>query len=608
MKRFALVMCLLLVFLFPALTLPHRPSEAENSVPAGWTGVYDREGLQAISSAPEKKYILMNDIDLSASAWTALCSEENPFTGVFDGNGHTVYGMTVSHTVNPCGLFSYISGGTVENLSVFGSATGPMAGLVAGKISGGALRNCSVRGTVTATYYGGGICGQVRGQGITLSQCSSAATLSGTGAAESELILGGICGGVYGTGLVLSDCSFTGSFSPTAQSLSLGGITGEVNGDEEGTVTLTGCSSETDVSLTDYKTASVGGIAGRLMFGKVSVTRCSFEGSLKGSDCAGSFYAGGIAGRAEGTQKIEILKCTSAGEISLSGHPDYKYSDVYRCVTCAVSLGEAKSESSGMVVGHHGLDVDYCAYGGGILGLALVDGGMVRVAECSSSVSLRSAGTPVAAGGIVGMNRSEAGTALVEDCLSRGEIRDASPVHGEIASVFGGIAGFHGGSGEAILRRCVSLCEVTVDYPLASGAVTGIASPYYGLDGPLGSVTVSDCYVFHGAEDVNALALSGIQMADPATFGDFDFSSVWQIHAVTGLPDLREAGTALEHLSLGDVNGNGKVTRSDGVLLMNYLSGSCPLTEQQLQRADADGNGAVDSRDVTILLQTLVSK
>lgn len=606
MKRFATVLCLLLVFLFSASVVSHRPSDAENSVPAGWTGVYDREGLEAISSAPEKKYILMNDIDLSAAEWNALCSEESPFTGVFDGNGFTVYGMTVSHTVNPCGLFSFVSEGTVENLSVIGSSTGPVAGLIAGKISGGALRNCSVRGTVTSSYYGGGICGQIRGQGVTLSQCSSAATLSGTGATESELILGGICGGVYGTGLVLSDCSFTGSFSPTAQHLSLGGIAGEVNGGEEGIVSLAGCSAVTDLTLTEYETASAGGIAGRLTQGTLALTFCSFEGSLKGSDCSGIFYAGGIAGRAEGTQKIEILNCTSAGQISLTGHPDYQYSDVYRCVTCAVSLGEAKSESSGMVVGHHGLDVDYCAYGGGILGSALADGGTVRVAQCVSSISFQSAGTPVVVGGIVGMNRSETGTALVEDCLSRGEIRDASPVHGEIASVHGGVVGFHGGSGEAILRRCVSFCEMSVDYFVASGAVTGIASPYYGIE-PLGTVSVSHCYVFHGAVDANALALSGVQMANPETFETFDFTSIWQIHPVTGLPDLRQTATTLENLPLGDVNGNGRVTRSDGVLLMKYLSGNCPLTEQQLLRADTDGSGWVDSRDVTVLLQTLIS-
>ena len=609
MKRGILTGLLLLSFLFSAMVLPHRPSDALDSIPAGWVGIYDRAGLEAISAAPEKQYILMRNIDLSDGPWTALCSSDTPFTGVLDGNGYTISGMTVSDGVNPCGLFSYLSGGTVKSLTVKGSASGPIAGLIAGKADHGTVQGCTVMGTVSSDFFGGGMLGQIRGQGVTVTQCTSTVALSGTGSADGELFLGGICGAVYGTGQVLSQCEFNGSIAPAGSHLYVGGIAGEIHGGANGTVSVATCISSGSLTLSSYKTLFAGGIVGRMSQGSLSVSDCSFHGTWGGGRCDGTLYLGGIVGRAEASVKGEIIGCVSLGSVSGVGHPDYAKDSGgdYRCTVCSARLGETVSENSGMSVGFVNLEIEYTSFVGGILGYGLADGGTLTVSQCGSSSTVSATGSPVMLGGISGINRADSGTALMTDCFFGGRVVYASAPHGELASAIGGIVGTNGGFSTATVQRCVSTCEPEGVYVLGTGAVAGVNSPFYVGDGvPENQVTVVSCYVFT-ENDSCGTALSGLQMSNPASFDGFDFTSLWQINPATELPNPCRGMVTPATFPRGDVDGNGQLTRLDAVLLNRYLSGDSPLTAAQLQRADFDGNGTVNSRDVTALMQSTAS-
>lgn len=609
MKRYAVTVLVLLSFLFPLMVLHHRTSDALDTVPDGWVGIYDREGLEAISTAPEKQYILMNDIDLSASEWTALCSSDAPFVGTLDGNGHTVYGMTVSDSVNACGLISYLSGGTITSLRVMGTASGPMAGLVVGKAGSGTIRDCTAEGTVNSDFFGGGICGQIRGQGVTVTGCTSSVKLSGTAAAESELFLGGICGGVFGNGQVISHCEFTGTLSPGGNRIFAGGIAGEVSGSASDTLSVVSCHSKGALSLASFETATVGGVVGRLNGGNISLSDCSFEGSWGGGTCSSTLVLGGIVGSAEASATTEISQCRSFGSLSGAGHPDYQKDSAgdYRCTACSVSLGKTTSENYGMVIGHMNLDVSYPASVGGIIGSGLANGGTLTVSRSASSVTVSATGTPVLLGGIVGSNRSDEGSALVTDCFFGGRIRYPSPPHGEISSCVGGIAGCNVGFATATVQRCIALARPEHAYTLGTGAIVGISGSFYVGDGvPDNAVSVQSCYTY-SANDPYGTALSGVQMENPESFVGFDFTSHWQINPATGLPNPQGALISPSVLPLGDVDGSGIVTRSDAELLVSHLSGNLPLTAAQLQRSDVDADGTVDSRDVTKLLQMTIS-
>ena len=73
---------------------------------------------------------LTADVDLENDAWTPIGPDEgSSYTGTFDGKGYTIKNLNVSGSGN-IGLFGYVSGGTIRNLTVAGSvtATGGRAG------------------------------------------------------------------------------------------------------------------------------------------------------------------------------------------------------------------------------------------------------------------------------------------------------------------------------------------------------------------------------------------------------------------------------------------------------------------------------------------------
>lgn len=112
---------------------------------------------------------LMNSLHFpSGSAWSELGSNANPFRGVFNGQGYTISGLTVTADNEAVGFFGEVAG-TVENLNVTDTVNGSskynwsygVGGLVGWLNSGAVLKNVSVTGSVTGTYPTGGVGGLV---------------------------------------------------------------------------------------------------------------------------------------------------------------------------------------------------------------------------------------------------------------------------------------------------------------------------------------------------------------------------------------------------------------------------------------------------------------
>ncbi len=143
------------------------------------------EQLLSIGSNAEllnKCYILNNDIDLDTSVTglpyfsqapiapdTSSTSgfQGSPFTGVFDGNGHTILELTIidTETANDyLALFGKLGeGGTIKNLGIWeGYIVGfdsDYLGGICGYNAAGAIRNCFYDGDVIGDDYLGGLCG-----------------------------------------------------------------------------------------------------------------------------------------------------------------------------------------------------------------------------------------------------------------------------------------------------------------------------------------------------------------------------------------------------------------------------------------------------------------
>ena len=212
---------------------------------------------------------LDTDIDLTGKDWMPI-GTSNPYTGTFDGGGHTIKGLTVTTNDEYAGLFGWLGdAGTVKNVVMEGvqitsNRSSGFAGGVAG-YSDGTIENCSVSGSVSGTVYVGGVVGAQWNGSIT--GCSSSATVKGT------VYVGGVVGQTNG-GATLTACYATGNvtveIAPT-KNISGGGLVG-MNGGKG----VRACYATGNVTSTGSSTGNVH-IFGLLGDNYTTVTACYWK-------------------------------------------------------------------------------------------------------------------------------------------------------------------------------------------------------------------------------------------------------------------------------------------------------------------------------------------
>ena len=185
--------------------------------------------------------VLTADIDLKNEEWTPIgigngtknngATIDFPYSGTFDGNGHTISGLNVNYRNKNGGLFCYVMNATIKNLTVAGSVTHSSGdGVAYGGIVGGAdsstIENCTNRCTVTGNWYAGGIVGWSTDSDII--GCANFGNIS------SPSFSGGICGKIGGENdaagidATIRDCYNVGMVSGNYA----GGITGQSDSED----------------------------------------------------------------------------------------------------------------------------------------------------------------------------------------------------------------------------------------------------------------------------------------------------------------------------------------------------------------------------------------
>lgn len=106
--------------------------------------------------------------------------EGTPFTGVLDGNGHTISHLTIMGGSN-LGLFGLLEyGATISNLglkAVNVNGTGERVGALVGKNSGGVIASCRASGNISGSREVGGLIGNNSPGNV--AYCYSTGTVSG---------------------------------------------------------------------------------------------------------------------------------------------------------------------------------------------------------------------------------------------------------------------------------------------------------------------------------------------------------------------------------------------------------------------------------------------
>jgi len=276
---------------------------------AGGTGepndpylIYTAEQLNAIGAEPndwDKHFKLMADIDLSDYTGTDFniigVDMENPFTGLFDGNGHTISNFSyTSVDTSYIGIFGCVglqsNRGEIRDLglldSVVDAGSGGGVGLLVGLLHDGTVTNCyCVGGSVSGGVKVGGLLG---GNGGTITNCYAVCSVSCSG----NMWYGGVGGLVGFNSTYINNCyaacSVTGNTT-------VGGLLGMNSGH------VINCYSTSSVSGTE----SVGGLLGVEWGGSIT-------NSFWNIDTSGQ--ALGDDGRGKTTAEMQTLSTfTNAG-------------------------------------------------------------------------------------------------------------------------------------------------------------------------------------------------------------------------------------------------------------------------------------------------------
>jgi hypothetical protein len=214
------------------------PAQAKYSGGSGTVGdpyqISTPNDMNAIGADPcdwDKHFLLTADIDLAGYTGEMFNIigdyPDNPFTGVFDGNGHTISNFTYSTQdkldIGLFGIIGWDESAQVKNVHLVepnvSDPNGAWIGALVGDSADGTISNCSVTGgSVTGRLGLGGLCG-VNGGIITDSFVDDVTVSQGT---ENGSILGGLVG--YNFAGDISSCYATASV--TGYKI-IGGLAGE---------------------------------------------------------------------------------------------------------------------------------------------------------------------------------------------------------------------------------------------------------------------------------------------------------------------------------------------------------------------------------------------
>ncbi|MBB1613213.1 adhesin [Pseudomonas sp. UMC65] len=438
--------------------------------------IQDTTQLQAIDQDLAGRYVLGNSVNSSARL-TSIGGQQ-AFSGIFDGLGNTLSGLTINSNGTDGGLFASSSGSIgnlkLASLTINGamptsgpSALGGLVGRNSGKIAnvsasnlrvngksrqdnvigglvgsniGGSVDASSISGVVLGNSYtsaAGGLVGenrQVEGSGGTVTNSSADVRLTASIAANAEGGVGGLVG-VNHQGLIANSSSsgaLSSGGSYSYKGTNLGGLVGYNQGGRiEG--------SQSSVAVSGNGASNAGGLVGRNEAGRISDSVAS--GRLQGNSFA---TAGGLVG----LNHDSVLRNVNASGAVNAGNSLHIGGLVGQNLDSDISLAEASglvqggsNSTVGGLVGSNagGLIANSLALGnvtgkdqshvGGLIGY---NAGDLKSVEAHGDVS---GGAKSAVGGLVGTHGIELGDSLIDTASAKGNVSGGS------YSVVGGLVG-----------------------------------------------------------------------------------------------------------------------------------------------------------------------
>lgn len=243
-----------------------------------------------------------------------IATDGNIFSGVFDGNGHTV-SVSIHSGYRDVGLFGRIENATIRELKVAGSLSslGDMtdggSGALVGYAKNSTITDCHNSANIDCAYKcNGGICGY--SEGSTIQYCTNSGDVRAM--LDNQDRTGGICGLNYGG--TITNCSNSGHITGDD------GVGGIVGRNEEGGTTKS-CINSGVVEGDLY----VGGIVGEVYSltplrsaQEAQVAYCYNEGGVVGNEYVAGIEQAKIYAQ-EGGVYVQTAQPTEVIIISMNG-------------------------------------------------------------------------------------------------------------------------------------------------------------------------------------------------------------------------------------------------------------------------------------------------
>lgn len=410
----------------------------------------------------------------------------------------------------------------------------------------------------------------------------------------------GIVIGKIGTGTI-ENVTATGN---VAAGNYVGGVAGYTSG-----TTLT------QLSYTGQLTASgyVGGITSYTK--SVNVTDCEAKDIV--INASASPYVGGLVAYANSTT---VNNCDVSGSITLTGTNSgakvaglVAYSTNTPITECFTNVTIRSASPSGST--------------GGLVG---VSNGNIK--RCASTGSVSSTGADSYSGGLVGGLGSNY---LIENCYSTSTVSGTKWAAGLVAYSYGkvnhcyasgNISGVYIGAGVvgendgsyATTTNCVALnSKIELSDQSAWGLrVVGNFknnAPEPDMDNLFAwqgmQVSINGVPKSITDNNLDGTSITTVQTTAQGTYESlgWDFDEVWTMNA-NGYPELNWLAVAAEpDITIGDLNGDGSVSITDVVLIIDVIAGT--ITDaNQVAAADVNGDGTVSITDCVAAIDLIAAQ
>jgi hypothetical protein len=441
MNRYRNLYCILAVGLFSAISYGlSGTGTAEDPY-----RIQSLEDFNEISADPNSTFIdahIRLDCDLDLIDLPLYGPWIEDFTGVFDGNNHTILKLRIEAMMQEqVGLFGYASGARIVDLILIDPYVSGLkqVAAVCGYADSCTIDNCRIAGmSMLAHRFAGGIVGEAYRSTVT--GCSVSGEITGykdTWNSVEPRYIGGLIG-YCSNAMVVEDCgsNITIKPYPSHKIDSAGGLIGDLG---EGTVRRS--SSISNITGASY----VGGLLGESIRPANLVEDCFVQATVSGGENVGGLI--GRNGNADSASNAggTVLRCSSKSTVQCG---NIGGGLIGRNYSGPIRLCQSDSSVSG------GLNV------GGLVGSS----GTATIQECRSNSTV--SGTQYV-GGLIGVSAS----ATIQECRSNSTV-----------------------SGTQYVGGLMGQCGATVSDCLALGTATSTSTYRGGLMGKCNGGTTTRCY------------------------------------------------------------------------------------------------------------------